>query len=438
MQITVIGIGYVGFVTAVVLADKGHAVTCLDIDASKIEQMRNSISPIYEPGLQELMLANKERLSYTCDPEQAYSNAEVVFIAVPTPEKDDGTADLSYVYSACNDVFATLTKDIVLVIKSTVPVGTNKDISDYISHINVRNLAVSVVSNPEFLSQGTAVNDMLHPKRIVVGSECDNANNVMKEVYKDFDTELVITDLNSAEMIKYASNCFLALKISYINEISNLCEKTGADIESVAHGMGLDPRIGKDFLQAGVGYGGSCFPKDTKALHKSAENYGVTLNTVKATIDTNENQIYKLLEKAEKYYSDFSGLNIAVLGGAFKPGTDDLREAPAVSNITKLIEKGTNIKVWDKCATSNLERLFGQSIFYCDTIVEALENADLCFIFTEVDEIKQLSAETFLKMKAPIVLDGRNCFSLNEMDKQALIYESIGRRTIYNLEGLTK
>ena len=433
MKITVVGAGYVGLVTAVVLAEKDHNVVCLDVDSSKIGQMNDDICPIHEPGLQELMLSNKSKLRYTPDSKQAYSNPDIIFIAVPTPENEDGSADLSYVYSACDDIFTTLQKDVILVVKSTVPVGTNKAIIEYVSHVNVRNLVVSIVSNPEFLSQGTAVKDMLHPKRIVIGSECNKAIGVMQKLYKDFGTEIVITDLNSAEMIKYASNCFLALKISYINEISNLCEKVVADIEDVAKGMGFDPRIGKEFLRAGIGYGGSCFPKDTKALFKLSEMHDSTMNTIKATIEINENQRYKLLDKATKYYAGFAGLNVAVLGVAFKPGTDDLREAPAVINIAMLLQKDANIKVWDACATENLKKHFGTVITYCDTIIEALDNADLCLIFTELDEIKQLPTESFLKMKTPIVLDGRNCYGLDDMDKHSLIYESMGRRIVNNL-----
>jgi len=290
-----------------------------------------------------------------------------------------------------------------------------------------------VASNPEFLSQGTAVKDTLHASRIVIGAENENTANTLKELYKGFNTPILVTNRRSAEMIKYASNDFLALKISYINEIANLCEMIGADIDDVTKGMGFDTRIGNRFLNAGIGYGGSCFPKDTKALHWLANYYDYEIKTVKAAIEVNENQKFKLIKKARKYYESFNNVNVAVLGLTFKPGTDDLREAPSLVNIPLLLEDGANIKAWDPVGFNNFKSIFGDTINYCNTIEETLNDCDICFIFTEWDEVKKLEPQVFKKyMKKPIILDGRNCYSISELEKYDIIYESIGRKAIYN------
>ncbi|WP_182004341.1 UDP-glucose dehydrogenase family protein [Priestia aryabhattai] len=435
MKIAVAGTGYVGLVTGVCLAEYGHSVTCVDIDHKKVALMESGISPIYEPGLEELMNNNMERLHFTTDYQSAYKDADVIFIGVGTPEKLDGSANLSYVYGVAEQIAASIEKDCVVVVKSTVPIGTNDKIESLINSQLKHNVNVSVASNPEFLSQGTAVKDTLHTSRIVIGVEEDAAGETLKEVYKNFDAPIVVTNRKSAEMIKYASNDFLALKISFINEIANLCEIIGADIEDVARGMGYDGRIGNKFLNAGIGYGGSCFPKDTKALHWLANFHDYELKTVKAAIDVNENQKLKLIKKSRKYFDSLKGLNVAVLGLTFKPGTDDLREAPTLVNIPLMLEDGANVKAWDPIGIDNFKKVHPEDVMYCYSIEETLKDADVCFIFTEWDQVKHFDLSNYSKlMKNPIVIDGRNCYDLERVKDAAMVYDSIGRQTIHNLE----
>lgn len=437
MKIAVAGTGYVGLVTGVCLAEHGHEVTCVDVDERKVEIMKKGVSPIYEPGLDELMEKNMERLTFTTDYYNAYRNAQVIFIGVGTPEKKDGSANLSYVYAVAGQIARSVENDCVVVVKSTVPIGTNDKVEAFI-HDNMehKEVKVYVASNPEFLAQGTAVQDTMHASRIVIGTESDFAAKVLGEVYEKFDAPKLFTNRRSAEMVKYASNDFLALKISYINEIANLCEIVGADIEDVTRGMGYDRRIGDRFLNAGIGYGGSCFPKDTKALHWLANFNDYELKTIKAAIETNENQKYKLIKKAQKYYSSLEGLTAAVLGLTFKPGTDDLREAPSLVSIPILLEDNCRIRAWDPVGVKNYKKLYPTEIFYCDTIEDALEGADICFIFTEWEEIKKLPVAVYQnRMKKAVVIDGRNCYALSAFDGVQAIYDSIGRRTVDNLRG---
>ena len=430
MKIVVAGTGYVGLVTAVCLAEKGHNVTCVDVIEEKIQMLKEGKSPIFEPGLEELMEKNKERLEYTTDAKNAYKDADVIFIGVGTPEKKDGSANLKYVYTVAEEIADSIRKNCVVVVKSTVPIGTNDKIEKLLRKRVKEGIEVSVVSNPEFLSQGTAVKDTLHAQRIVLGVQNKHAAKVMKEVYDAFGIEYVITDRHSAEMIKYASNDFLALKISYINEISNICELVGANIEDVAKGMGLDSRIGNKFLKAGIGYGGSCFPKDTKALHWLASFYDYELQTVKAAIEVNKNQKMKLIKKSRKYYESFDNLTIAVLGLTFKANTDDLREAPSLDNIPIFLEDGAKVKAYDPVGEQNYKKFYPTEIEYCKNVEETLKDADICFIFTEWDEIKNIDLNLFKKlMKNPIVLDGRNCFELEDIP-EGVIYDSIGRKTV--------
>ncbi len=433
MKIVMAGTGYVGLVTAVCLAEKGHNVICVDTDVIKVEKLQQNISPIYEAGLQELMAKNTERLTYTSDYRSAYQNADVIFIAVSTPEKRDGSANLSYLWQVVSDIVESVYHKCVVVIKSTVPIGTNEKIEVFLNKNKRDSAEFSVVSNPEFLAQSSAVYDTLHASRIIIGSNNDDAIEVMMNVYKDFDVPKLVTNRQSAEMIKYASNDFLALKISYINEIANLCEETGADITDVARGMGFDNRIGNKFLNAGIGYGGSCFPKDTKALHWISTFYDKELKTVKAAIEVNEQQKLRLIKKAKKYYDSFADLKVAVLGLTFKPGTDDLREAPSLVNIPILLEDGAEVFAYDPIGEQNYKNLYPNEITYCSTIQETLLNADICFIFTEWKEIKALQYDDFKLMKTPIILDGRNCFDIFDMEKYPVIYESIGRKTIKNI-----
>lgn len=431
MKIAVAGTGYVGLVTGVCLASKGHEVVCVDVDEKKVEMMRKGISPIYEPGLSELMTENMSRLTFTTDYKRAYENAEVIFIGVGTPEKKDGSANLNYVYKVAEQIAESVNRDCVVVVKSTVPIGTNDKIENFVQAHLKNKVDVYIASNPEFLAQGTAVRDTLHASRIVIGTENAKAGEVLKKVYENFEAPKLLTNRRSAEMIKYASNDFLALKISYINEIANLCECVGANIEDVAKGMGLDRRIGDKFLNAGIGYGGSCFPKDTKALSWLAAFNDKEIKTVRAAIEVNDNQKLRLIKKARKYYYDFSGLTIAVLGLTFKPGTDDLREAPSLVNIPIMLEDGARVKAWDPVGTENYKKYYPNEIEYCDTIVDTLKDADICFIFTEWDEVKHIDLSWFEKyMKRPIVLDGRNCYDLKDFKDVHILYDSIGRETV--------
>ena len=431
MKIVVAGTGYVGLVTAVCLSEIGHTVTCVDVNKEKIDMLNEGKSPIFEPQLEELMLKNRIRLNFTTESAKAYKNADVIYIGVGTPEKKDGSANLKYVYDVVKEIAQNVQNDVIVVVKSTVPIGTNKKIEKFLN-ANLKNkVKAEVVSNPEFLSQGTAVRDTLHAQRIVIGVNSKNAEKVMKEIYDGFGQPYVVTDRESAEMIKYASNDFLALKISYINEIANLCEIVGANVQDVAKGMGLDSRIGNKFLQAGIGYGGSCFPKDTKALHWLGNFYDYELKTVKAAIEVNSNQKIKLIKKARKYYESFDGLNVAVLGLTFKPNTDDLREAPSLDNIPILLDEGANVKAYDPIGEKNFKKIYPNEITYCKSIEETLKDADICLIFTEWDFVKNLDIDTYEKlMRKPIVLDGRNCYNLEDVKKYNIVYESIGRKII--------
>ena len=428
MKIAVAGTGYVGLVTGVCLASKGHMVTCVDIDERKLDMLKAGQIPIYEPGLEDLLKENRDHMVFTSDYKSAYKDAEVIFIGVGTPEKKDGSANLTYVYSVAEQIAEAAQKDCVVVIKSTVPIGTNDKIEAFLKERLKNNIKVWVASNPEFLSQGTAMRDTLHASRIVIGVENPEAAQILQEVYKDFEAEKLVTNRRSAEMIKYASNDFLALKISYVNEIANLCEIVGADIEDVTKGMGFDARIGNRFLNAGIGYGGSCFPKDTKALSWLASFNDNELKTIKAAIEVNENQKMKHYKKARKYYDDFHGLTIAVLGLTFKPGTDDLREAPSLVNIPLFLEDGANIRAWDPVGVDNYKKYYPTELTYCDSIEDTLTGADLCLIFTEWKQIKEMDVTAFEKhMKRAIVLDGRNCFDLKAFRNTHVLYESIGR-----------
>lgn len=432
MKIAVAGTGYVGLVTGVCLASKGHDVTCVDVEEQKVEIMKQGISPIYEPGLSELMKESMERLSFTTDYASAYKKAEVIFIGVGTPEKTDGSANLTYVYQVAKQIAISVERDCVVVVKSTVPIGTNDKIESYIHDKQKNNVKIYVASNPEFLSQGTAVRDTLHASRIVIGVNEDKPGEILKKVYQDFDTPKLVVGRRSAEMIKYASNDFLALKISYVNEIANLCETVGADVEEVTLGMGYDSRIGNKFLKAGIGYGGSCFPKDTKALSWLASFNDNEIRTVKAAIEVNDSQKFKLIKKARKYYDDFLFLNIAILGCTFKPGTDDLREAPSLVNVPLLLEDGAYLRIWDPVGKENFKkRIANKNIQYFDTIEEAISGADLCLIFTEWDDIVRFDVKKYEElMKTPIVLDGRNCYPLNAFEGMKTTYCSVGRKTV--------
>ena len=431
MRIAVAGTGYVGLVAGVCFAEKGHDVMCVDVDEKKVEIMKSGISPIYEQGLEELMQKNYEagRLDYTTDYEEAYRQAEAIFIGVGTPEQPDGSANLSYIATVARQIAESVENDCLVVVKSTVPVGTNDKVEQFIHDFQKnKNIKIEVASNPEFLAQGTAVHDTLCAARIIIGTESREAEAKLMEIYEPFQLPIVSVSRRSAEMIKYASNDFLALKISYMNDIANLCELVGANIEDVAKGMSYDARIGERFLNAGIGYGGSCFPKDTKALNYLAEQYGYHLRTVKAAIDVNKDQKTLLFRKASQRLITFSGLKVAVLGLTFKPGTDDLREAPSLENIPLLLEAGADIYAYDPVGTENFKKRFPDGITYVSHPKEALSGANVCFVFTEWKEIREISPDAFKElMRTPLVYDGRNSFDITEMQNAGVEYYSVGR-----------
>lgn len=436
MKIAVAGTGYVGLVAGVCFAEKGHDVTCVDVDEKKVKMMEAGNSPIFEEGLEELMRKNNAagRLHYTTDYAEAYRDKDAIFIGVGTPEQPDGSANLNYIATVSRQIAESVERDCLVVVKSTVPVGTNDKVEQFIHDFLTRDVKVEVASNPEFLAQGSAVHDTLHAARIIIGTESREAEALLKKIYEPFGLPVVSVNRRSAEMIKYACNDFLALKISYMNDIANLCELVGADIDAVAEGMSYDARIGANFLKAGIGYGGSCFPKDTKALKYLAKQYGYQIKTVEAAVDVNAAQKTRLYQKACKRMITFEGLKVAVLGLAFKPGTDDLREAPSLDNVRLLLENGAQITAYDPVAADNFRKVYpeGQagrgSIAYVDTPEEALKDANMCFVFTEWEQVRSLKPETFVeRMRIPLVYDGRNVFDVEEMKEAGIEYYSIGR-----------
>ncbi|MEK3683108.1 UDP-glucose dehydrogenase family protein [Paenibacillus sp. FSL R10-2736] len=450
MKIAVAGTGYVGLVAGVCFAEMGHQVACVDIDEDKVQLMKSGVSPIYEADLEALMQKNyaASRIDYTTDYADAYRNADAIFIGVGTPEQPDGSANLAYIATVARQIAETIEKDCLVVVKSTVPVGTNDKVEQFIHDFlphdaqgitgngngTGRKIRVEVASNPEFLAQGTAVKDTLQAARIIIGTESEWAEGLLKQIYEPFNIPIVSVRRRSAEMIKYASNDFLAMKISYMNDIANLCELVGADIQDVARGMSFDERIGSKFLNAGIGYGGSCFPKDTKALEYLARQHGYELKTVKAAIDVNTNQKTVLYKKASKRLITFNGLKVAVLGLTFKPGTDDLREAASLENIPLLLDQGADIYAYDPVGKNNFSRRFPEgsngkgNIYYVDSIEASLDGANVCFVFTEWGEIKAITPSMFKKlMRTPLVYDGRNIFGVEEMRTTGIEYYSIGR-----------
>lgn len=433
MKIVVAGTGYVGLVTGACLSEIGHKVTCVDIDENKVTMMKKGISPIYEPGLDELLKRNYEegRLDFTTDYKNAYKDANIVFIGVGTPEREDGSANLDYVFKVCEQIAESVENNCLVVVKSTVPIGTNDRVEEFLKEHVKAGIHIEVASNPEFLAQGTAVKDTLHASRIVIGVESKEAEEKLRYVYEGFNQPIVVTNRRSAEMIKYASNDFLALKISFINEIANVCEIVGANIEDVARGMSYDKRIGDKFLKAGLGYGGSCFPKDTKALHWLANDSGYEIKTIKATIEVNENQKYKMFRKAKQRFGSLKGMKVAVLGLTFKPETDDLREAPSIPNIKRLLDEGAEIVAFDPVGEENFKKKFNLPIEYVKSPKEALKNADVAFIFTEWKEIKNLDLQCYERlMKTPIIFDGRNCYDINLVKDHNIDYYSVGRKEV--------
>ena len=432
-NICVAGTGYVGLVTGACLADFGNAVRCVDIDESKIRSLENSEVPFYEPGLQEVVKRNVERgrLSFSTDIKMGIEEATVIFVAVGTPMSKEGEADLSYVEMVAKSVGEHLNGYKIVVLKSTVPAGTCDLVQSIIEKTSTSGHDFDVVSNPEFLREGSAIEDFMKPDRIVLGASTERALKVMTEIYRPLileDTPVVDTDVKTSEMIKYASNAFLATKISFINEIANVCERINADVSVVSRAMGLDVRIGPQFLRAGAGYGGSCFPKDTRALVKTAEAAGYDLQIVKAAISVNDEQRRHMIEKIEEAVGGVKGKSIAILGFAFKPDTDDLREAPAIDIAQDLLSKGATLKGYDPVAMEEAKALIGD-VTFCEDVFEAVKGADVAVFVTEWNEFRDLDLVKIKSlMKSPVIVDCRNIYEPPRMKDLGFEYSSVGRR----------
>lgn len=433
-KIAVVGTGYVGLVTGTCFAETGNQVICVDIDEKKVERMRNGEVPIYEPHLDTIFErnVNAERITFTTDLKSAVDFAEIIFLALPTPPGEDGSADLSYVLNVAGQLGEMMTDFKVVVDKSTVPVGTAEKVEAKIKE--KATVEFAVVSNPEFLREGFAVDDFLKPDRVVIGSSDDRAKQIMKELYKPFVRQgnpIIFMDEKSAELTKYAANSFLATKITFMNEIANFCEKVGADVDAVRIGIGSDSRIGKRFLFPGIGYGGSCFPKDVQALVKSGKDADYTFNIIDAVLKVNDDQKLRLIEKVKNHFGDINGRSFALWGLAFKPDTDDIREAPALYMIDALLEAGATIKTFDPEAMDNVKAMYGDKIEFVENQYDALNGADALLIATEWGAFRN---PDFGKIKellgAPKIFDGRNLFDLEEMEGRGLYYESIGRATV--------
>ncbi len=433
MNITVVGTGYVGLVTGTCFAETGNNVCCVDIDENKIRQLQSGIVPIYEPGLESFFQRNTQqgRLRFNTSLEEGIENSEIIFLALPTPPGEDGSADLSYILKVADDLSHLITDYKVIVDKSTVPVGTGEKVTQVLEQ-NLDHSLFDVVSNPEFLREGVAVNDFMKPDRVVIGAESERAIGVMKRLYEPFVRQgnpIYIMDTRSAEMTKYAANSYLATRISFMNEIANLCDKLGANVDMVRKGMGSDTRIGKRFLFPGVGYGGSCFPKDVQALAKASYDHNYEFSILKAVMSVNEKQ-KKLLSKriAEKFDGVLKDKTIAIWGLAFKPNTDDIREAPALSIIDDLITEGATISAFDPEANDVVKKKYGDKITIADNMYEALNNADALAVITEWNVFRTPDFSLMKKiMKAPIVFDGRNVYDPKSMEEQKFDYTSIGR-----------
>lgn len=433
MHIAVIGTGYVGLVTGACFAEFGVYVTCMDKDIKKIEKLKEGIVPFYEPGLEDIVKRNlKEgRLKFTNNIEEAVENALVIFIAVGTPPRGDGSADLKYVEEVAEEIAKNMKSYKVIVTKSTVPVGTGFKIKEIIRKNINGTIEFDIASNPEFLREGSAVEDFMRPNRVIIGAESPQAIAIMKDLYRPLyllETPFVITDITTAELIKYATNSFLATKISFINEISALCEVVGADVNVVAKAMGLDGRIGAKFLHAGVGFGGSCFPKDTRALVKIAEEKGVNLEIVKAAINANERQKNRIIEKIIKSFdNNLKGEIIGILGLSFKPNTDDIREAPSISIIQSLIKAGAEIKAYDPAAMNNAKDLLPQ-VKYCSDAYSVAEDASALVVVTEWNQFRNLDFEKIKSlMKGNLLFDLRNIYEPSKMKNLGFKYYGVGR-----------
>jgi UDPglucose 6-dehydrogenase len=432
-NIAVVGTGYVGLVTGVCLSEIGNNVICIDIDKEKVEKLNSGISPIFEPNLEEMMLKNiqKGRLHFSTDHVEGFKKAEVIYIAVGTPQKEDGSANLRYIEQVAKQIAQHAKRDMIIVIKSTVPVGTNHMIKKYIQDHLVSEIQIEIVSNPEFLREGSAIKDTFYGDRIVIGADSEQAAAVIEEINKPFNIPIYKTDIRSAEMIKYASNAFLATKISFINEIAVICEKVGANVDDVSYGMGLDSRIGDQFLKAGIGYGGSCLPKDTSALLQIATNENYSFELLKKVMDVNTKQQMLLVDKAKKRFGHLRGKKCAILGLAFKPNTDDIRESASIVISNRLIEEGANVVAYDPIAIDNAKKILSSEVQFVRNIEEAIQQADMIFLVTEWKEITDFPLNKYIElMETPIIFDGRNCYSLDELKNYSIEYYSIGRPNI--------
>ena len=437
MKIAVVGTGYVGLVTGTCFAETGNSVVCIDIDAGKVERMKNGEVPIYEPGLEVLFERNTRqgRLTFTTDLASGIKEAEIVFLALPTPPGEDGSADLKYVLGVAEDLGRLLEDYKVIVDKSTVPVGTAELVQQRIAENSNQDL-FDVVSNPEFLREGVAVDDFMKPDRVVIGTSSQRAKEVMKRLYEPFVRQgnpIIFMDERSAEMTKYAANSYLATRITFMNEVANLCEKLGANVDMVRKGMGSDTRIGKRFLFPGIGYGGSCFPKDVQALHKTASEMGYDFRLLTSVMNVNDDQKVVLAEKIIRYFNgDVKGKTIAIWGLAFKPNTDDIREAPAEYIIRALLDAGANIKAYDPEAMPNMALKF-EEVEMCEDPYQALDGSDVLAIATEWSVFRTPNFADMKKLlKHPVIFDGRNVYNIESMKDLGFHYESIGRTPIEN------
>ena len=431
-KICMIGTGYVGLVTGACFADFGNSVLCVDVDSEKIELLKNSIVPFYEPGLKEFIERNtaRKRLGFSDDVEWGIRESEVIFIAVGTPSLPDGSADLSQVFSVSETIAQNMTEYKVVVNKSTVSVGTGAKVAEVIQAHQKKPIPFDVVSNPEFLREGSAIEDFMRPDRVVIGATGDRAKEIMAEIYRPLyllETPIVKTNVETAELIKYASNAYLATRISFINEMANLCERVGADVNVVAKAMGLDGRIGPKFLHAGAGFGGSCFPKDTKALVKIAEQAGSPVSIVEAAVAVNQNQREVVFQKIQKMNESFQGKCIGFLGLSFKPKTDDMREAPSITVIERLIEHKVRIKAYDPVAQENAKKIL-KDVEYCQDPYSVAENADTLVVMTEWNEFRELDFPRIKElMNVPKIVDARNVYDPVKMKELGFEYVGIGR-----------
>ncbi len=432
MRIAVAGAGYVGLVTAACFAELGNDVVCVDIDDAKINKLNSNTIPIYEPGLEEMAARNRRegKLKFTTDLRKAVKESEIIFICVGTPPKDNGEADLSYVENAARVIADVIDSYKIIVEKSTVPVETGEKVAKSIRAYNLHKADFDVVSNPEFLREGSAVNDFMHPDRIVIGCESEKAKKIMEKLYAPLNAPIIFTDMKSAEIIKHASNSFLATKISFINAIANICELAGADVEKVAEGMGFDKRIGRLFLNAGIGYGGFCFPKDAEAFIKISEKLGYDFKLLKAVQEINFAQRKNFVKKIEKALWVVKGKTIGVLGLAFKPNTDDMRFAPSIDIIAELQRDGAKIKVYDPKAMEKAKGIL-KDVEYCSNPYDVAKDSEALVVATEWSEFKELDLKKIKSlMKRPLIIDGRNIYNPEHMEKEGFAYISIGRKDV--------